>query len=77
MEYANKGSLIGVLKEGIEIDEKKRVVRELAKAFCYLHDQEGVAHRDVKLDNILMKKEEGGTSTVLVSDFGFAIRRPK
>lgn len=48
--------------------EGTRVLREAAWALAYAHDQ-GVIHRDVKPDNILL---EGSTGRVLMADFGIA-----
>jgi len=48
--------------------EVARIVREVAWALAYAHAQ-GVVHRDVKPDNILLEEESG---RVLVADFGIA-----
>jgi serine/threonine-protein kinase len=48
--------------------EAARVLREVAWALGYAHAQ-GVVHRDVKPDNILL---EAGTGRALVADFGIA-----
>jgi predicted Ser/Thr protein kinase len=48
--------------------EGARVLREAAWALAYAHAQ-GIVHRDVKPDNILL---EGATARVLVADFGIA-----
>lgn len=46
----------------------RKFFRQIADAFDYLHHR-GIAHRDVKLDNILI---EDKTNMIKVIDFGFA-----
>ena len=48
--------------------EGARVLREVAWALAYAHGQ-GVVHRDIKPDNVLL---EGASGRVLVADFGIA-----
>lgn len=47
-----------------------RILREIAWALAYAHGQ-GVVHRDIKADNILL---EAGSGRALVADFGIARR---
>ena len=45
----------------------RRFFRQISEAFDYLHSK-NIAHRDVKLDNILI---EDNTNMIKVIDFGF------
>lgn len=52
------------------------IAKQLVEAVSYLHNVERMAHRDIKLDNVLVKEESTGLMRALLSDFGFAIRQP-
>jgi len=55
-------------KGPVPASEAARIMREVAWALAYAHAQ-GVVHRDVKPDNILL---EEGSGRALVTDFGIA-----
>jgi serine/threonine protein kinase len=46
----------------------RRFFKQIAEAFEYLHSR-GVAHRDLKLDNVLIEEK---TNMIKIIDFGFA-----
>ena len=52
----------------LSVDEARRVMKEVADALSAAH-QQGVIHRDVKPDNILL---DGTRGRVMVTDFGIA-----
>ena len=77
MELAEGGSLAGLIKRrvgegGVQISEVLEVMRQLASAMDYIHG-EGIVHRDVKADNILLAHADGaGRVCAKLADFGVA-----
>ena len=75
MEYCNGGELEGAL------EKYKEKMRQIIDAFKYIHAN-GVIHRDIKLENILLnyKTEEDKNNlnlmnaTAKIIDFGFACK---
>jgi len=70
MSYVD-GETLGarVRREGaLKPHDAARILREVAWALAYAHGQ-GVVHRDVKPDNILLER---GSGRALVADFGIA-----
>ena len=50
------------------VDETRRILGDVADALAYAHSR-GVIHRDIKPDNIIIRREDG---RALVTDFGIA-----
>ena len=70
MAYVEGGSLGAAIRNrgALPAGDAARILREVAWALAYAHAQ-GVVHRDVKPDNILL---EVGSGRALVTDFGIA-----
>jgi len=69
MEYVDGGSLVDLLRPGqpLPLADALRLVREAAAALHAVHE-EGIIHRDVKPENILLTKR----GQVKMVDFGVA-----
>ena len=51
--------------------DARTVMKQLLCALVFLHDEAGVTHRDIKLDNILLPSEVDH-ATIKLSDFGLS-----
>ena len=79
MELVSGGSLRDYIKEQrelakpIDFDVAIDITRQAAEALNYAH-QQGMTHRDIKPDNILLKPDPASSSgyRVLITDFGLA-----
>jgi len=73
MEYCKKGDLIQFLEANRQTRKKIKekvivnILEQLCKAIVYIHGM-NVVHRDIKLGNILMCKD----NTIRLSDFGLS-----
>ncbi|PRP81630.1 putative serine/threonine-protein kinase [Planoprotostelium fungivorum] len=75
MDYLNGGTLWDYIKKKGVMKESEVVpiMKDIFEALAYLHSN-GVAHRDIKPQNMLMHKSRDGTRTTHLIDFGFATR---
>jgi serine/threonine-protein kinase len=78
MEYLDGQTLKEVIKQdgAMSLDRTAEIVRQVAGALDAAHDQ-GVIHRDLKSDNIMLSQTNGG-DWAKVLDFGIAkIQQPE
>eukprot|EP00326_Haptolina_ericina_P011076 CAMPEP_0181226976 /NCGR_PEP_ID=MMETSP1096-20121128/32541_1 /TAXON_ID=156174 ORGANISM="Chrysochromulina ericina, Strain CCMP281" /NCGR_SAMPLE_ID=MMETSP1096 /ASSEMBLY_ACC=CAM_ASM_000453 /LENGTH=354 /DNA_ID=CAMNT_0023320349 /DNA_START=44 /DNA_END=1108 /DNA_ORIENTATION=- len=75
MELATKGELFGrVIQSGSLTEADARpYFTQLMNAVKFMHDK-GVAHRDLKLENVLISASPSGDDICKVCDFGLAYR---
>ena len=62
------GTLANKIKNGVNGDEAKRLLKQLASALAHVHEKK-LAHRDIKPDNILINAD----GNVLLADFGICL----
>ncbi len=71
MEYAGEGTLNDLLEKNPSDTAKEKIIREIASAVEYLH-QQGIIHRDLKPGNILFSRDRAGKRVAKVTDFGIS-----
>ena len=73
MTYADRGSLASRLREGepMPLEEAVGLVWQAAEGLAVLHAQ-GIVHRDIKPQNLLLRGDGAGRDRVLVADLGVA-----
>lgn len=67
MDYLQGGDLSSWIKSGLEQDEAKDIIIQVAKALQFAHNK-GYIHRDIKPDNILFRED----NSAVLTDFGIA-----
>uniref|UniRef100_A0A3B3ZR87 non-specific serine/threonine protein kinase n=1 Tax=Periophthalmus magnuspinnatus TaxID=409849 RepID=A0A3B3ZR87_9GOBI len=69
MEYASRGELYDYIQERRRVPETeaRTIFRQITSAVHYLH-KNGVVHRDLKLENILLDQD----LNVKLADFGLS-----
>jgi serine/threonine protein kinase len=76
MEIVKAGSLKAFLKyrrlkfESIRDEEASSIVRQILEGVVYLHNLD-IIHRDLKLQNILLRSFHAIDNAVKIADFGF------
>ena len=66
MEFCPHGELYTLIKQKyLTLDDKLCLWKQLLKGVAYLHNH-GIAHRDIKLENLLMSKD----GHLKITDFG-------
>ena len=72
MKYVNGESLAERLRaQRLSTEDARRILHDLALALDHAH-REGVVHRDLKAENILLER---GTGRPMLTDFGVALQR--
>eukprot|EP01110_Echinostelium_bisporum_P008847 TRINITY_DN3170_c0_g1_i2.p1 TRINITY_DN3170_c0_g1~~TRINITY_DN3170_c0_g1_i2.p1 ORF type:complete len:344 (-),score=83.11 TRINITY_DN3170_c0_g1_i2:51-1082(-) len=71
MEYCAGGDLFGLVvqENGIPEERCKPIFKQILEGLEYLHKL-NIIHRDIKLENILLKDKE--TDTIKITDFGMS-----
>ncbi|XP_064610669.1 testis-specific serine/threonine-protein kinase 4-like [Liolophura sinensis] len=71
MEVANNGDLLDAIRNNTYIQEAQSRLwfTQIHEGIVYIHSK-GVAHRDIKCENILLDKQ----NNIKITDFGFAKR---
>ena len=72
MQYVS-GLTLGsqIPNEGMNLERAASILKQIGAALDYVHEQ-GIFHRDLKPDNIMLQQLRGGTEFVMVVDFGIA-----
>ena len=59
-------------KQKQRLNEIIDYTRQIATALLYMHEEKGIVHGDIKLENVLVRREEDGQCKMILCDFGMA-----
>ncbi|TQB69996.1 hypothetical protein MPDQ_001054 [Monascus purpureus] len=69
MEYCSQGELFSLVQKNyLRMDDNMCLFKQLLRGVAYLH-RNGVAHRDIKLENLLLSED----GHLKISDFGVSV----
>jgi serine/threonine protein kinase len=73
LHYAKGGELFdNLIKRGVYSEKDAgKIIKQILRAIQYLHSV-NVAHRDLKLENVLCEIDENGNMNIFVADFGLS-----
>ncbi|CDW76825.1 serine threonine protein kinase [Stylonychia lemnae] len=73
LEYQEGGSLLDLAKENVSITERdiQTIMAQVLLGLDFIH-KENIVHRDIKLENILLRTKEEGVYEIRIADFGLA-----
>lgn len=74
LELVQDGDLFDAISSVTKFSEVhvSTMIYNLCSALTYLHSQ-GIVHRDIKLENLLISVQEDGSQSVKLADFGLAV----
>ena len=74
MEFCDSGDIAGYLKKNGAIDEVKTCFwfTGISQGLKFMHETLHMAHRDIKVDNIMLTHDKQGVLVAKLTDFGFA-----
>lgn len=73
LEYADAGSLAGLLKESPSPELVKKLLQEVFQGIRFLHEKANMVHRDITPSNILLRRK-GSELQAKIADFGISRR---
>lgn len=77
-EYTDSGSVRTLLQKGGQLNVLRtaRIIRQVAYALSEVH-QNGILHRNLKPENIILSVSEAGTEQVKITNFGVSKNKTK